>query len=265
MPGSKQPEVQIWEATSPHGVLILCCDEAEPSARHDDWACRLTDARYTVAAVDPGQRLRGRSGLKAAVADVARVLDAQAQDHPGLKVFLLGHSRGAAPALGYAVAHSERLAGLILSAPLAQVPPGRLSAMLHGASSSLLPDAPVMALDPQRINPDARTSLDLLVNPLTQLGPIAASSAAENSRREARLMDGLDTIELATLLLWGVQEGLTPPGGAEHLLGALTHADLTRHSFDSPYHDLLTGPARGAVLDTIISWLDGHGSRSPAK
>jgi acylglycerol lipase len=261
MSDSSQPPVRIWPAASPRGAVVLSPSHGDPPGGYDYVARRLTDAFYSVAMLDHhgDDEPRGRHGLNQAVADLDALVSSQTADHPGLPVFLLGHSRGAAPALGYAIAHQARLGGLILSAPLAQVPPGRLRGWMQSASSVLLPDAPAMTLDPQEAKRDSRTMADYVVDPLTRLGPIGASSAAERQRRAAELMDGLDEITLATLLLWGTHEGLTPSGGAEHLLGALSHADLARHSFDSLYHQLLDGPERDLVLDTMVSWLDAHG------
>ncbi len=260
MSGASQFALRTWEAASPHAVVVLSHSPEEPSGVHDYLARRLTQARYTLIAIDHRdvREPHGHAGLKSAVAALDHAVSSASQSHPGRGCFLLGHSSGAAAALAYAVAHQDRLSGLIFAAPLAQPPLGRLAGVFERASAALLPDIAPMHLDPQTPNPDARTFADILVNPLTQLGPIGASTAAERQRRAAVLMDGVDTIDLPVLLLWGIQEGLAPSGGAEHLLGALTHAEVTRHSFDSLYHDLLSGPERDHVLDTLVAWLDAQ-------
>src|SRR5207248_6639520 len=85
----------------------------------------LADRGYALYAGD--HRGHGRSdGPRAlidrmdnAVADLDQVVDVAVEHHVGQAPFLLGHSMGGAVALSYALAHQDRLQGLILSAPLA--------------------------------------------------------------------------------------------------------------------------------------------------
>jgi alpha-beta hydrolase superfamily lysophospholipase len=242
-------------------LIVFAHADAAHAARYQYAAARLNGAGHVVVALDDHDRghaetPRGHRFTAAAAALATRV-EAERAAH-GLPVVMLGYGGGAALGLHYAISHPDALAGLILTAPRAQVPDGRMKAWYHSLTSALLPDAEPMTLDPQVAARDSRTLADWFADPLTRMGPTAASTAAENARRAAALMDGVDTLTLPTLLLWGTQEGLSPPGGAEHLLGALEHADLTRHSFDAFYDELLSGPARDAVLDAIVSWLDQH-------
>jgi alpha-beta hydrolase superfamily lysophospholipase len=57
----------------------------------------------------------GAGGFDALVADMALVTDHIARKHPGVPIVLLGHSMGSFAAQLYAVAHAQRLAGLVLS------------------------------------------------------------------------------------------------------------------------------------------------------
>lgn len=242
-------------------LIVFSHADAAHAARYQYAAARLNRAGHVVVALDDHDRghaetPRGHRFTAAAAALATRV-EAERAAH-GLPVVMLGYGGGAALGLHYAIAHQAELAGLILTAPRAQIPDGRWSAWYHSLTSALLPDAAPMTLDPQEAARESRTLADWFADPLTRLGPTAASTAAENARRAAALMDGVDTLTLPTLLLWGTQEGLSPPGGAEHLLGALEHADLTRHSFNAFYDDLLTGPGREAVLDVMLTWLDEH-------
>jgi alpha-beta hydrolase superfamily lysophospholipase len=255
--GATHPHrTQTWEAASARAVVVLSAG-GEPAGHYGLLARRLNEALYSVVAPDPaGTATETRSGFKRGLADLDALIAAQAEDHPGLPVILLGHATGAAAALRSVVERPERLAGLILAGPLAQTPTGRLGSMFHTMGSALLPDAPPMTLDPQEAARDSRTLADWFADPLTRFGPIGASTASMNARRAAALMDGLEAVTLPTLLLWGTMEGLSPSGGAEHLLGALTHAQLTRHSFsDLQYHAILSDAGLDAVLDAILAWL----------
>ena len=70
-------------------------------------------------------------------------------------MFLLGHSMGGAIAVSYALAHQDRLTGLILSAPLAALEaapaPMRIAARVL---SALAPKLPLFPIDPTLVSRD---------------------------------------------------------------------------------------------------------------
>ena len=241
-------------------LIVLSHADAGHSARYQYAVARLSSAGHVVVALDDHDRghaetPRGGRRFSAAVAELDRLVRSERDAH-GLPVVMFGHGGGCAMVLHYAIAHQDHLTAMILAGPRVKVPDSRLMSMYHRFTSTLLPDAPPMTLDPQEAKRDSRSLADWFADPLTRLGPTAASTQAENARREAALMKGVDTIRLPTLLLWGTKEGLSPPGGAEHLLGPLEDADLTRHALDAFYNDTLSGPERGEVLDITVGWLD---------
>ena len=239
-------------------LVVLCHGGVEQPERLNYAVGRLNGSGYRVVALAGDghghPETRSRHSFNTALADLGTLIT-EATAAQALPVIVLGHSTGAAIALRYAIDHPGELTGLILTAPLAQLPPGTLARMFGTMVSTLLPDAPPER-EPGISYRDPTVQADYITDPLTRLGQIPMSSGAEAARRAAEIMDGLDTITLPVLLLWGTREGLTPSGGAEHLLGALEHAPLTRRSFDSLYHELLGGPQHEQVLDAIEAWLD---------
>src|SRR6059058_5181635 len=121
-------------------MVVLVHGVSEHSGRYHNVAGRLVADGYAVYALD--HRGHGRSeGPRAvidrmdnAVEDLDRLIALAASEQRGVPLFLLGHSMGATIAVRYAIAHQDRLAGLILSAPLAALeaasPPTRLVARL---------------------------------------------------------------------------------------------------------------------------------------
>ena len=108
----------------PRGVILLFHGLAEHSARYQAVARVLAEAGLAVYAHDhrghgstvaqdaPLRRFARKDGVKKVLADCKAVLDLAAQTHPGLPIFVLGHSMGGLIALNFAERHGRALTGL---------------------------------------------------------------------------------------------------------------------------------------------------------
>ena len=120
--------VNQWlPAGSPKAIVLLAHGMAEHSGRYARLGKVLCDAGYGLYAHD--QRGHGKTaergtlgyfadndGWCAVVSDVASLSRHINQTHPGVPVFLLGHSMGSYIAQAYLMHHSASLQGAILSA-----------------------------------------------------------------------------------------------------------------------------------------------------
>jgi acylglycerol lipase len=141
------------------GTVVIVHGLGEHSDRYDHVAERLVDAGFAVYAGD--HRGHGRSQgpramieTTAVVADVDQLVVRAATAQPDGPLFLLGHSLGGMIAVAYALAHGERLDGLILSGPLAAVDASRALAQVGRLLSAVAPRAPTLALDARLISRD---------------------------------------------------------------------------------------------------------------
>lgn len=120
--------VRRWLAVSgtPKGVVQVIHGAAEHSARYDRFARHLNRDGWLVYADDhrghAGTRVRtkalgdaGPDAWNKFVSDEKALTDHIQQRHPGLKVFLLGHSMGSFIAQDYAQRHGNTIAGVVLS------------------------------------------------------------------------------------------------------------------------------------------------------
>jgi alpha-beta hydrolase superfamily lysophospholipase len=111
---------------TPKGVVQIAHGVSEHSGRYSRLAEALTVAGYAVYAAD--HRGHGSTGVEAdrgyfadrdgwstIVGDLRAVSRLGHEEHPGLPVFLLGHSMGSFLARSYAIEDSRDLAGLVLS------------------------------------------------------------------------------------------------------------------------------------------------------
>ena len=167
-------------------MVVIAHGAGEHSGRYAHVAQRLVDEGYAVYAIE--HRGHGRSqGPRAlidridnAVADLDKLVAIAADAHPGAPVFLLGHSMGGTIAVSYALAHQQRLAGLVLSGPLAAleaVPaPMRLTA---ATLSALAPRTPLIAIDASLVSRDPAVVGDYQSDPLVHHGKLPARTVVE--------------------------------------------------------------------------------------
>jgi alpha-beta hydrolase superfamily lysophospholipase len=249
-------------AQAPYGVIVLVHGAGEHSGRYGHVVARLVDAGYAVHASD--HRGHGRSdGPRAfiedmddVVADVDSLVDRAVASHPAVPVFMLGHSMGGLIALRYALAHQERLSGLILSAALAAIESVPKPLELVGRALSVVaPRTPLIAIDPSLVSRDPEVVAAYISDPLVHHGKLPARTAAQLADAVKRFPATVGAITVPTLILYGSADGLCPPGGSEMLAERIGSADMTVKAYEGLFHEILNEPERDAVLDDIVAWL----------
>jgi acylglycerol lipase len=255
-----------WEPADPRsagGVIVIVHGFGEHSGRYEHVAQRLTRDGWAVFALDHhghgrSEGPRGRISFPEAVADIDHLVDLAVARHPGQPVFLLGHSMGGALALRYALAHEDRLAGLILSGPLVQVE-GRAAAQLLGrVLGRVAPNLPLARLDPNLVSRDPEVVRAYVEDPLVFHQPLPAATVSEFLRQAATLPAEVDPIRLPTLLMYGTEDRLCAPQGAVLVSQRIGATDLTTKAYDGLYHEILNEPEQELVLNDVCGWLAAH-------
>jgi len=170
----------------PTAVVAIAHGAGEHSGRYAHVAGRLNAEGYAVYAVD--HRGHGRSqGPRAlidridnAVADLDKLIVLARERHPSVPLILLGHSMGGTVAVSYALAHQDRLSGLILSGPLAAIDPVPAPTRLAAtALSKVAPRAPAIAVDSSLVSRDPAVVDDYRSDPLVHHGKLPVRTVAE--------------------------------------------------------------------------------------
>jgi alpha-beta hydrolase superfamily lysophospholipase len=255
-----------WQAWLPDGrpraAIVIAHGAGEHAGRYRHVAARLVDDGYAVYAIE--HRGHGRSdGPRAlidrvdnAVADLDQLVVQVGSEHPGVPVFLLGHSMGGTIAVSYALAHQDRLAGLILSAPLAalQAAPAPVRAVAR-VLSAVAPRAPLFPVEPALVSRDAEVVRAYTDDPLVHHGKLPVRTVAELAGAIDSFPDRVHAIVVPTLIMYGTDDRLVPPEGSVMLGQRIGSSDKTLTPYEGLYHEILNEPEQGIVLDELSGWL----------
>lgn len=252
-----------WPAGgAPRAVVVIVHGAGEHSGRYEWVAAQLAARSCAVYALD--HRGHGRSAghrglidrLDNAVADVDRLVTIARDAHPDLPLFLLGHSMGGTVSLRYAIAHQDRLAGVILSGPLAalQNAPAWLR-MAGRALSVLAPRMGLIAVDPALVSRDPDVVAAYRSDPLILHGKLPVRTVAELAAAVEGFPSTVAAITVPTLILYGTADRICPPAGSIMLGERIGAVDRSVRAYDGLFHEILNEPERGAVMRDICAWL----------
>ncbi len=259
----------FWQAwlpeSEPRAVIVIAHGASEHSDRYAHVAARLVGEGYAVYAIE--HRGHGRSEgpralldrLDRAVADLDVVVARATAEHPGLPVFLLGHSMGGTIALSYTIDHQDRLEGLMLSGPLAalEAAPAHMRVAAR-VLSALAPGLPLVELDPGQVSRDPAVVAAYVEDPLVHHGKLPVRTISELAGAIDRFPREVGRITLPTLIMYGTADGLCPTAGSVMLAENIGATDLTVRPYEGLYHEILNEPEQDRVLDDMCAWLSAR-------
>lgn len=252
-----------WSAAgSPRGILVIVPGFNSHSGYYGWAATRLADNGLAVYAVD--LRGRGKSdGERFYVdrfadyaADVGGLISLAVAAHPGLPVYLLGHSAGGVVACLYTLDHQAQLAGLICESFAFQVPaPDFAIAALKGLSH-LAPHAHVLKLANKDFSRDPAAVAAMDGDPLIANETQPTRTVAELARADDRLKREFGRIIVPVLILHGTEDHAAKSSGSQFFFDNAGSKDKTIELYKGHFHDLLNDTGKEKVLADIESWID---------
>jgi len=255
-----------WTVGDPAGTVVMVHGLHEHGGRYRHVAERLAAAGYACYAPDhPGHGrsagTRGNIGsMTAAVAGVAGTVRLAGERHPGMPLFVYGHSLGGLIALQYLTgAPDARIRGAVISAPAldTSVATGVLRKVVP-VLSRLLPDLGILSLDAETISRDPAVVAAYRADPLTFTGKVRARTGSEMMLAAAGMPERLRSLTMPLFVLHGGDDRLVPPAASELVPAHAGSADVTRTVYDGLYHEPHSEPEQQQVLDDVVAWLDAH-------
>lgn len=219
---------------------------------------------FAVYAVD----LRGRGvsdgerfyvdSIEDYVGDVDGVVQIAKAAHPGLKLFMLGHSAGGVTAVVYALDHQSELAGLVCESFAYQTPaPDFAIAALKGLSH-LAPHARVLHLENKIFSRDAEVVKAMDADPLIAHETQPTKTIAALARADDRLGREFGNITLPVFILHGTEDKATKPGGSQIFFDKAGSTDKTLKLYEGYFHDMLNDLDKQRVYGDIEAWIDAR-------
>ncbi len=250
-----------WPLANARAVVILQ-HGFNAHGGHMQWpAEQLSAAGYACYAVD----LRGRGKSDGEryfvedfgdyLADLQLAFDRARADHPGLPIFLIGHSAGGVIATSYALKHQAQLAGLICHSFAFRVPAPRVALNLLQWIGGFLPRLGVLKLKNADFSRDPAHVAMMDADPLIANETQPARTVGEMWKADKRLEVSFGAFSMPILIIHGTEDHATLPAGSQYFFDRAGSADKTLTLYDGHYHDLLADTGKERVMADIQGWI----------
>ena len=257
--------VRSWHPDSQLRAVVVVCHGVNSHGGQYAWVGEQFAARG-LAAYALDLRGRGKSDgerfyvedVADYVSDVTSVIKLAKSRHPGVPVFLLGHSAGGVVSSVYVLENQAELAGFICESFAFQVPaPGFALAAIKGLSH-IAPRLPVLRLRNEDFSRDPKAVEALNSDPLTAHEVQPALTVAALVRADERLREEFPTITLPVLIMHGTDDKATVCHGSQFFYETVGSRDKTFKLYEGHYHDLLNDIGKEGVMADIMTWIDAH-------
>jgi acylglycerol lipase len=259
---------RVWLPADPTRALLIVHGYAEHSGRYEHVGAWFAQRGFAVHAYD--QRGHGRSGGRRChvarfdelLDDLERVLARVRDEHPGLPLFLLGHSMGGLVVSAFARERRPELSGVVTTGAALDV--GRaVSPMRQLALRALRHIVPVLSfesgIDPEGLATDPEVVRAYREDPLVHRR-LTVALAAEMLAAARRTAAGGADLRLPLLALHGAEDPIAPAEGSAAFASAAPDAVFRR--YEGMRHEILNESEREAVFRDILSWIGEQSPRS---
>ena len=189
------------------------------------------------------------------VSDVANTVKLAKSRHPGLPIFLLGHSAGGVVSAVYVLENQAELTGFICESFAFQVPAPGFALAAIKAVSHIAPRLPVLKLKNEDFSRDPKAVEALNNDPLTAQEAQPAITVAALVRADERLRQEFPSITLPVLIMHGTDDKATVCHGSQFFYETVGSSDKTLKLYEGHYHDLLNDIGKEQVMADIREWI----------
>ncbi len=191
--------------------------------------------------------------------DVATFVGMVKSNHPGLPVFLLGHSAGGVVSCVYSLDHQDEINGLICESFAHELPAPEIALALLKGLSHIIPNAHVLKLDNNGFSRDPKVVEALKNDPFVGDETQPTETIAAMLRGDERLKGGgFGKITIPVLIIHGTEDKVTKPSGSQHFYEEAGSQDKTLKLYEGHYHDLLNDIDKEIVMGDIVQWIEAR-------
>ncbi len=247
-------------------AIVLVHGLGEHSGRYEYLAAHCTARSFAVHALDhyghgKSEGLAGHVERFSVYLDGVRELVGRVGDeHPGIPLFLLGHSMGGLIAAAFLREAQSEFRAAVLSGPAlkSDAAPPAIVLWINRLLSWLAPTLPMIGLDPAGVSRDPEVVRAYVGDPLVHHGKVRARLIAEMMAAMKKTLALAPDIKLPILIMHGEDDVLTSPDGSREFFAQAGSADKTLKIYPGLYHEIFNEPEKDAVLTEMTDWLEAH-------
>lgn len=254
---------KVWTPTGDPRAVMLIVPGFNSHSGYFGWVAeQLATNGFASYAVD--LRGRGKSdgerfyvdSFSDYVSDVEGLMAVARAEHPGKRLYVLGHSAGGVIACVFTIENQSELSGLICESFAYQVPaPDFVLAVLKGVSH-IAPHAHVLALKNKDFSRDPVFVAAMDADPLIAHETQPTKTVAEMARADERLKREFSSITLPVFIMHGTKDVVTRPSGSQFFYDNVGSRDRTLKLYEGHVHDLLNDVGKEQVMGDILAWLN---------
>ncbi len=263
LPNGMKLFTQEWNhANTTRGVVCLVHGLGEHSGRYAHVAEYLNQHGYAFLSFDlrGHGKSEGRRGhidtYDTYLEDIDRLIQEARQRHPGLPIFLYGHSLGGNLVIYYALKRNPQINGIISTCPITytEVPPVKM--LMGKLFYKLMPtftmnnglDHDGLSRDPSVV---AMYNSDPLVHTL-----ISARLGLDMLNSGKWITENAHELRLPLLLMEGSADRLVSVEGTRELAQNSPAKFITYKEWEGGYHELHNDIIKADVLEFMEKWLE---------
>ncbi len=251
-----------WHPPGKPKAIVAICHGVNSHSGQYLWAgSEFAKAGFATYALD----LRGRGqsdgerfyvdSIDDYVADLHTLISHAKSQHPGLPLYLLGHSAGGVTSCSYALDHPDELAGLVCESFAFRVYAPDFGLTVLKGLSHFAPHTHVLKLKFDDFSRDPAVVAAMYADPLIKGEVQPVQTVAALVRADERIERDFANFSLPLFIMHGTADKTTRPDGSKIFFEKAGSADKTLKLYEGHYHDLLNDLGREEVIADMIDWI----------
>jgi acylglycerol lipase len=190
--------------------------------------------------------------------DIDTLVGMARAEHPGLPIYMLGHSAGGVTAASYAYEHQDDVAGLVCESFAFDVGLPHLVQLAIEGVAKLAPHAHLFSLNNADFSRDPAVVERMNNDPLIHKESQPAETARVLLLAADSLKEHMPSLKVPVLIIHGTADKAARSAGSQYFYDHAGSSDKTLKLYEGHYHDLLNDLGKEEVMADVQAWLDAR-------